>query len=45
VTFSSGPATPRLDPAPMVTIHRESTRRSSITLPSVPIRGGLGGAP
>jgi predicted acyl esterase len=40
LTFSSGSATPRLDPAPMVTIYRETARRSSISLPTVPVRAG-----
>jgi hypothetical protein len=42
VSFTAGTATPRVDPPPMVAIHRESTRRSALTLPTVPIRGGLG---
>jgi predicted acyl esterase len=43
VSFTAGAATPRVDPAPMVAIHREGTRRSALTLPTVPIHGGLGG--
>jgi predicted acyl esterase len=42
VSFTAGTATPRVDPPPMVAIHRESTRRSALTLPTVPIRGGPG---
>jgi uncharacterized protein len=40
LTFSAGAATPRVDPPPMVTIHRENSRRSSIVLPTLAIRSG-----
>jgi uncharacterized protein len=36
LTFVDGAATPRLNPAPQVTIHRDATRSSSITLPIIP---------
>jgi uncharacterized protein len=43
VSFAAGAATPRVDPPPMVAIHREAARRSALSLPTVPIRAGLGG--
>jgi predicted acyl esterase len=35
LTFSAGAATPRVDPAPMVTIYRDSLHRSALVLPVV----------
>jgi len=36
VTFSAGAATPRVDPPPTVTVHRDAMHRSSLTIPVIP---------
>jgi hypothetical protein len=35
LTFAAGQATPRLDPAPRVTVYRNTVHASSITLPII----------
>jgi len=37
VTFSAGAATPRLDPAPKVRVHRDAQHPSYISLPFIPL--------
>lgn len=43
ITFAAGTATPRLDPAPMVSVLRDALHRSALVLPVIP-PNRLGGA-
>jgi uncharacterized protein len=36
LTFSAGPATPQINPAPQITVMRDAMHRSSISLPVIP---------
>jgi hypothetical protein len=35
ITFNAGDGTPKLDPPPMVSLYRDGTHHSSLTLPVI----------